>query len=248
MNKKVLGCLSFIAFVCFFVFTVASFMLFVLQESILWFLASMVSAIITTILFRTNILESIIIPEIRGFLLGFCFSGTKKRLSIGKSVKFMRGHKNISFGDNVSILHHALFSPLIEFKGEQFPSEITIGNNVSIGAYTRIASKNKVIIQDDVLFSAFVHITDHSHDYREAGVPIMNQGLTSKGPVVVGKGSWLAYGAQIVGGGINIGNYSVVAANAVVTKDVPPYSIVAGVPAKVIMQYDFNEGKWKNVM
>lgn len=110
----------------------------------------------------------------------------------------------------------------------------------------RIASMNEVRIDDDVLFAAFVHITDHSHEFRKVGKPISRQGVYSKGTVHIKTGAWLAFGCHILSG-VTVGEYSVVAANAVVTKDVPAYSVVAGNPAKIVKRYNFESNKWENV-
>ena len=126
-------------------------------------------------------------------------------------------------------------------------TNIVIGNNVSIGAYDRIASAYSVVIEDDVLMAAFVHITDHSHGYEDVSQPICKQPIIHKGPIVIKKGSWLAFGCHILSGA-TIGEHSVVAANSVVTKDVPPYSVVAGNPARIVKQYDFEKKKWVRML
>lgn len=51
-----------------------------------------------------------------------------------------------------------------------------------IGAYNRFASKYEVKIEDNVLFAAYVHITDHSHKFRDIDAPVMKQGTYEKGP------------------------------------------------------------------
>lgn len=218
---------------------------FVVTNRIIWFIISCVGMIVAYVDSKSNVLEDKVFPMIRGRLMANRFSGTHRKLTIGKGVKFMRGHTNISIGDNVVILHHALFAPLLQFHGRRYPSRIIIGDNVHIGAFDRIASLDEVRIGNNVLLSAFVHITDHSHDYREAGHPVMAQGVTSKGPITIGEGAWLAYGAQVIGGGITIGEFSVVAAGAVVTKNVPPYCVVAGCPARIILRYDQKKECWE---
>ena len=110
----------------------------------------------------------------------------------------------------------------------------------------RIASMNEVIIEDDVLFAAFVHITDHSHEFRNVDVPISTQGGYSKGSVRIRRGAWLAFGCHVLSG-VTVGENSVVAANSVVTKDVPPYTVVAGNPAKVVKRYNFETGQWDTI-
>lgn len=83
------------------------------------------------------------------------------------------------------------------------------------------------------MFAGYVHITDHSHGYEDINTPISNQPLVSKGTVIIEDDCWLGFGCEILSGG-HIGKHSIVAAKAVVTKDIPPYSIVAGNPARII--------------
>ncbi|MCC8094198.1 MAG: acyltransferase, partial [Tannerellaceae bacterium] len=179
--------------------------------------------------------------RIRGLYWGV-LDGTCKNLKVGTNVAFNHP-KNITFGNDCIVLQNAVFAPLDQYNSVKYESKIIVGNRVNFGAFDRIASMNEVIIEDDVLFAAFVHVTDHSHDYKRFGIPIKNQGVFSKGPVRIKKGAWLAFGCHVLSG-VTIGEYSVVAANAVVTKDVPPYTVVAGNPAKIVSQYDLNSGEW----
>ncbi|MGL5434751.1 MAG: acyltransferase [Lachnospiraceae bacterium] len=168
-----------------------------------------------------------------------------KHLSIAQNV-IINNSNCIKIGNNVSIDHDAEFYPLGQFKGIRYPSKITIGNNVSIGAYNRFASCDNIEIEDDVLFAAYVHITDHSHEFRDITLPVLRQGIFEKKQVKIGKGSWLGFRCNILSG-VTIGEHCVIAAGAVVTKDVPSYSVVAGIPAKVIKQYDFTKKEWVSV-
>lgn len=79
-------------------------------------------------------------------------------------------------------------------------------------------------------------ITDNSHgetDYDSLKMPPIKRPITSKGPVIIGNNVWIGDKATILPG-VTIGDGSVIAANAVVTKDVPPYSVVGGNPAIVL--------------
>lgn len=95
-----------------------------------------------------------------------------------------------------------------------------------------------------MLFAGYVHVTDHSHGYEDINKPISEQPLISKGPIVIEDDCWLGFSCEILSG-VHIGRHSIVAARAVVTKDVPPYSIVAGNPARIVKQYNFETNKWE---
>lgn len=74
----------------------------------------------------------------------------------------------------------------------------------------------------------------------------MRQPTTIKGPIRIGRGSWIGFGAQIMSG-VTIGRQCVVAAGAIVVKDVPDYCVVGGNPAKILKRYNFNTGNWEKV-
>lgn len=114
-------------------------------------------------------------------------------------------------------------------------TNIKIGNNSSINGGMIFAGKNsKIIIGDNCLLSYNVHIRTISHNYIDKKKLILEQGNFEK-TIKIGNDVWIGYGAQIMPG-VEIGDGSVIAAGAVVTKDVEPYKVVGGVPAKVIKE------------
>ena len=83
--------------------------------------------------------------------------------------------------------------------------------------------------------------------FKKMGECIMpKQGVFTKGPVRIKKGAWLGFRCNILSG-VTVGEHSVIAAGAIVTKNVPPYSVVAGCPARVIKKYDFDKQEWIKV-
>ena len=110
--------------------------------------------------------------------------------------------------------------------------------DVVIGDHTRIGLHNTVIgpvkIGHHVNLAQGVTVTALNHNFKDANKRIDEQGI-STAPVTIGDDIWIGANAVILPG-VTIGNHSVVAAGAVVTKDVPPRSLVAGVPAKEIKQ------------
>lgn len=112
------------------------------------------------------------------------------------------------------------------------PLQVNLGNQIKIGRNCSIMynffcmSAGGVTIEDDVLIAANVSLVSNSHDFKERQI------LTCK-PIVIKRNVWIGAGATILPG-VTIGENSIVAAAAVVTKDVPPHTLVAGVPAKII--------------
>jgi len=94
----------------------------------------------------------------------------------------------------------------------------------------------KLTIGNNVTLASRVTIIDHSHgklDETDIDVPVMERALISKGPIYIADNVWIGEGAVILGG-ISIGKNSVIAANAVVTRDIPSNTVAAGVPARPI--------------
>lgn len=110
--------------------------------------------------------------------------------------------------------------------------------DIIIGNYTRIGLHNTIIgpvtIGHHVNLAQGITVTALNHKFKNPDIRIDEQGVSTK-PVVIGNDIWVGANAVILPG-ITIGDHSVIAAGAIVTKDVPPHSLVAGVPAKVIKQ------------
>jgi len=110
--------------------------------------------------------------------------------------------------------------------------------DVLIGDHTRIGLHNTIIgpvtIGSHVNLAQSITITALNHNFDNPEMRIDEQGISTT-PVILGDDIWIGANAVVLPG-VTIGNHSVVAAGAVVTKDVPPHSLVAGVPAKIIRQ------------
>jgi|HubBroStandDraft_5_1064220.scaffolds.fasta_scaffold315333_1 acetyltransferase-like isoleucine patch superfamily enzyme len=107
------------------------------------------------------------------------------------------------------------------------PKSLTIGSHTNIGRYVHLDSRGGLTIGDNVNISDEVAIWTAEHDIQSPEFAM------TKGPVVIGSRVWLCF-RSIVLPGITLGEGCVVASGAVVTKDIPPFAVVAGVPAKVI--------------
>jgi acetyltransferase-like isoleucine patch superfamily enzyme len=113
----------------------------------------------------------------------------------------------------------------------KFP--VFIGEYSQINPYTVIYGGQGVHIGNYVLIAPHCVLAAGNHDYRQTEKPMRDAGNLGTGPIVIEDDVWL--GAHVtVTDGVTIGRGAVVAANAVVTKDVEPYSIVAGLPARQI--------------
>jgi acetyltransferase-like isoleucine patch superfamily enzyme len=151
----------------------------------------------------------------------------------------------ISIGDSVSLRKGAWLNVADEnHTGEP---AIVIEENCHIGTDSIVSAKNQIYIERDVLIAQSVLIVDHNHAYEDITIPIVKQGITEGGRIRIGSGCWIAHGAAILcpKGELTIGRNCVVAANSVVTRSIPDYSLVAGLPARIIRQYDPATKTWR---
>lgn len=146
------------------------------------------------------------------------------------------GLKVISIGNRTNIKGHCVLGCWTKYGKYDFFPTLTIGSYCSVGEYNHITTCNKITIGDGLLTGRFVYIGDNSHgtlSWDEANTPTAERKLYSKGEIVIGNNVWIGDKATILAGVI-IGDNVIVAANAVVTKDVPCNCVVAGVPAKIV--------------
>ena len=125
-----------------------------------------------------------------------------------------------SCGEKVNIEHGALFSP-----------KVSLGNRSGLGVDSKIYGT--CFIGDDVMMGENVTIITRNHRFSRTDKPMMDQGFEEERPVYIGNDVWIGDKATILAG-VKIGNGCIIGAGSVVTKDVPDYSVVAGVPAKII--------------
>ena len=188
----------------------------------------------------------------RGTFRRIFFKSSKGILLIGKRVTIRQAHhltvgksfiaqdnceinclsqKGIVFGDKVTVGSYAIIRPTNLYGGEPGVG-LKMGNNSSIGPYSYIGCSGYIEIGDNVMISPRVSIYSENHNFDDIHLPMIDQGVT-RSFVKIEDDCWIAANSVILAG-VVIGKGSVVAAGSIVTKDVPPYSVVAGNPARIV--------------
>jgi len=120
-----------------------------------------------------------------------------------------------------------------------------LGDHVIISEGCFISACNHLVIEENVGVSPNVMIIDNSRVLGNIDRPSKEQDLKI-GDVHIGADSWIAYGACILPN-VAIGKHCIIGALSVVNKDIPPYSLAVGSPARVVKRYDFDRGEWVKV-
>jgi acetyltransferase-like isoleucine patch superfamily enzyme len=161
-----------------------------------------------------------------------------RKLNVGNSFVMERGSElnckslnGIHIGDRVTIGSYAIIRPSNIYGGD-IGDGLTIGNDSNIGPYSYIGCSGQITIGNNVMISPRVGMYAENHNFTSIEIPMKQQGVTRKG-ITIKDDCWIASNTIILAG-VTIGEGCVVGAGSVVTKDVPPFSVVVGNPAIVV--------------
>lgn len=202
-------------------------------------LRKMLKSFITPISLLYNYQTSTLINTIRINFYSIWIS--KQFPHIGKNVFFFRkltlvGAKYIQIKDSTTFGYGCILTAIDRYNSQKFSPNISIGTDSHFGEYNHITAINSIIIGNGVLTGRWITITDNAHgksNYEDLCLPPHKRDLYSKGPVIIGDKVWIGDKVSIMPN-VKIGESCIIAANSVVTKDIPPFCIAAGSPAKVI--------------
>lgn len=153
--------------------------------------------------------------------LGFMGQG----VTIDARASILRYPQNVQLADDVVIKQGAHICPC------RIDASIRIGARTTIGFYSLLYASSKIEIGDDCMIAPFVYIVDSDHGIDKAS--LMNTQLNQAIPIIVENDVWIGAHAVILKG-VQISRGAVIAAGAVVRESVPEYTIVGGVPARII--------------
>lgn len=161
------------------------------------------------------------------------FGAFGERSVIGAPARVTRPDR-IFIGSGVVVHEHAWISVVEAVPGQ--PPTLTIGDGTLVDRLLHIACAGEIEIGRRVLIGERVLIGDTFHQYEDTTMPVIAQPLEPPRKVTIGDGCAIGLGACIMPG-VTVGENSMVAAGAVVHRDVPPYSIVVGNPARVVRSW-----------
>lgn len=154
-------------------------------------------------------------------------------IEIGHGVRIL-GHGNmVTWGTRIRLKDRVTLDRGVDIRmGNQENSVFEIGEDTYIGPYVCLSGGGSIKIGRDCMIASHASLYAHNHVFVDRDTPIRLQGITCRG-IEIGDDCWIGSGVRVVDG-VKIGKGCVVGAGAVVTRDLPPYSIAVGVPAKVI--------------
>lgn len=138
----------------------------------------------------------------------------------------------ITFGDRVTVGRFAIIRGSRQYGGAQLGEGLIVGNNSNIGPYCYVGCSGGIRIGNNVMMAPRCSLFAENHNFDDTTHSLKEQGV-SRMPIEIEDDCWIASHSVILAG-VTIGRGSVIAAGSVVTKSMPPYSIIAGVPARVI--------------
>ena len=154
-----------------------------------------------------------------------------KFLKLGDNVSLSGlGTEGVTIGNNVGIGSHS--KVIVSTSLNDIGKGITIGNNVGIGEYAYLGGAGGLEIGDDCIIGQYLSCHPENHNHEDINTLIRLQGVNRKG-IKIEANCWIGSKVTILDG-VTIGQGSIIAAGAVVTRSFPAYSVIGGVPAKLL--------------
>ncbi len=193
-----------------------------------------------------------LVPRIWNKLHTMWMASTYPFISLGKRVWFHSScdlsrsvASHMKIGNGV-LIHRDTWINIPEAPQTDKPT-IILEDRCGIGRGVQISAKNQIHLERDVMVAGYSFITDHNHAFEDVTIPTAHQGITGGGTIRIEEECWIGFGVTIVcsQGELVIGKHSVIGANSLVTRSIPPYSIVSGNPARIVKQFHPEKNTWE---
>ena len=174
-----------------------------------------------------------------------------KKLNLDPSATIL-GLQHMTFGTAFRAGIHLRLEVLSSYGGQSLSPRLIIKDDVQMEDFVHIGVANYVEIGNHVLIASKVYISDHNHGFysgegsSDPEMPPARRPLDARHKVILEDNVWLGEFVSVMPG-VTIGRGSIIGANSVVTKDVPPHCIAVGVPARVVKRYDETCRRWESV-
>lgn len=166
----------------------------------------------------------------------YCYKIKCSKVSFKYPINLLIGSEHMKIGSGTSFGKMAVLTAWSKRGNIKYNPSINIGEKCFFNDYVHLSCINGIEIGNQVLFGRWVTVLDNNHgkvDYENLQIGPNDRPLDSKGKVIIQDRVWIGDKCTILPG-VTIGEASVVAANSVVVKDVPPFCVVGGNPAKII--------------
>jgi acetyltransferase-like isoleucine patch superfamily enzyme len=149
----------------------------------------------------------------------------------------------IYIGERCSIEHFVWLLAVKPERGGVDTPRLVLEDEVKIGRLSEIATVSSVVLRKGARVADNVFISDNTHRYENANIPIQNQGFRKLNHVEIGEYSTVGRNVCIIG--CTIGKHCVIGANSVVNRDIPDFSVVVGNPARIVKRYNPDTKQWE---
>lgn len=155
----------------------------------------------------------------------------------------IRSPQRVYVGDEVRVDRGAVLSLVASYGDRTFDPVVRIGSDVMIGTDLHLHCAGRIEIGDRAAIAARVYIGDSFRDYDDPTLPPAQLPMADPEPVRICEDVFIGAGAAVLPG-VTVGKRAIVAAGSVLTRDVPPLSVVFGNPARVVRSWDEHAGEW----
>ena len=181
-----------------------------------------------------------LILKFRGWLNLLSTKSISSKVFLGPNVQIF-GLKNTVIKENCTIGENSLF--IVNNRSNE-EIQLTVNSNVYIGRHNFITVGKSVFINEYCIIGDNCSLIGAGKIFKNPLVPYAMSGINFEKSIYIGVNCWLGNNVSIVGN-VKIGHGSIIGANSLVTKDIPPFSMVIGSPAKIIKSFDFELNEWR---